>query len=111
MTKKQPPARLINFERDTSRERKLRKPIRVIVRELLYEKKKEDRTMKVITGEKDLTRYRYCSKCGKKVAEMKGGGLNTRFVAYPELHTPISNQYLCVTCGNGTNKKVETNKE
>ena len=44
MTKKQPPKRLINFERDTSRERKLRKPDRVIVREQLYEKKKKVET-------------------------------------------------------------------
>jgi len=38
-TQRQPPKRLINFERDTSRERKLRKPIRVIVNELLYKSK------------------------------------------------------------------------
>ena len=44
MTKKQPPKRLINFERDTSRRHKLRKPDRVIVRELLFEKKKKVET-------------------------------------------------------------------
>ena len=36
---KRQPKRLINFERDTSRERKFRKPIQVIVKELLYKSK------------------------------------------------------------------------
>jgi len=37
---KRQPKQLMHFERDTSRERKLRKPIRVIVKEQLYERGK-----------------------------------------------------------------------
>ena len=41
---KRQPKQLMHFERDTSRRHKLRKPDRVIVRELLYEKKKKVET-------------------------------------------------------------------
>jgi len=45
MTTKRPPKRqLLKFERDTSRRHKLHKPDRVIVRELLFEKKKKVET-------------------------------------------------------------------
>jgi len=54
--------------------------------------------MRIISGEKDLTRYRYCAKCGEKVAEVKGHGFNAHFTFYSNCHKPIGNQYLCKDC-------------